>query len=77
MLYVIFLYKLKAQDLQKAMNYQITIYSGDLLGLNDLLKTMQEIDLSEIVDVVQLTENNYMIKYKKKTLSFWANWFNI
>jgi hypothetical protein len=60
------------------MVYQIAVYQGDLLGLNAQLQNMQLTDLSEIVDVILISDNNYLIKYKMQqtSTSWWTNFLN-
>lgn len=60
------------------MIYQVTIFQGDLSGLNIQLQVMQLTDLSEILSVDLISDNNYIIRYKAVNtgVSWWTNFLN-
>lgn len=60
------------------MVYQLITYDGDLLGLNDHLRTLQLTDGCEILDVIPVTQTSYLIKLKAPNTeaSWWTKIFN-
>jgi hypothetical protein len=53
------------------MVYQVQFFQGDVLGLNSLLQAMQNDQGCEIVDVIQINETSFFIKFRTPIGTSW------